>query len=376
MTTYVASPPAKLQFFVPGTTTPLSGGLLFTYANETTTKQTTYSSASTGTPNTNPIILDANGECVCMLDATLLYTFTLSPSNDTDPPTNPYWTVDGIGWNTLTASFAPLASPAFTGTPTAPTPAAGNNSTDIATTAFVDNALTTYAPLASPAFTGTPTAPTPASTDNSTTLATTAFVKSAIGTNATAFTMQVFSASGSFTVPAGITQVRARSWGGGGGGGGSSGSNTAGSGGGGGGYAEGWLTVTPAQVLTITIGTGGTGGSGSGNGVAGGNTTIAGTGVNVITNGGGGGIGSSSYGASPGGAGGTASGGTLNLSGGAGGSGFTTGGGEGYPGIGGGTFSTPSSFVAGITPGGGGVAGSNGGSGSNGASGSVILEWL
>lgn len=37
--------------------------------------------------------------------------------------------------------LAPLASPAFTGTPTAPTPPGGNNSTRIATTAFVKAAL-------------------------------------------------------------------------------------------------------------------------------------------------------------------------------------------------------------------------------------------
>jgi hypothetical protein len=42
-----------------------------------------------------------------------------------------------------------------------------------------------YATLASPAFTGVPTAPTPVSTDNSTTLATTAFVQSAVGTPGT-----------------------------------------------------------------------------------------------------------------------------------------------------------------------------------------------
>jgi hypothetical protein len=35
------------------------------------------------------------------------------------------------------SAFAPLASPALTGTPTAPTPAEGDNSTKIATTAFV-----------------------------------------------------------------------------------------------------------------------------------------------------------------------------------------------------------------------------------------------
>jgi hypothetical protein len=56
---------------------------------------------------------------------------------------------------------APLASPAFTGNPTAPTPTAGDNDTSIATTAFVVTALLPYAPLASPVFTGDPRAPTP-----------------------------------------------------------------------------------------------------------------------------------------------------------------------------------------------------------------------
>jgi hypothetical protein len=39
---------------------------------------------------------------------------------------------------------APLASPAFTGNPTAPTPAGGDNDTSIATTAFVQSALGSY----------------------------------------------------------------------------------------------------------------------------------------------------------------------------------------------------------------------------------------
>ena len=39
------------------------------------------------------------------------------------------------------AGLAPLASPAFTGTPTAPTPTAGDNSTKVATTAFVQGSL-------------------------------------------------------------------------------------------------------------------------------------------------------------------------------------------------------------------------------------------
>lgn len=117
----------------------------------------------------------------------------------------------------LETSRAPLASPAFTGTPTAPTAAQGTSNTQLATTAFVNAEIaadmaanlatvaplvngsaavgtsgkmaredhvhptdTTRAPLASPAFTGTPTAPTPAAGDNTTKLATTAFVKAAV----------------------------------------------------------------------------------------------------------------------------------------------------------------------------------------------------
>ncbi len=39
------------------------------------------------------------------------------------------------------SSYAPLSSPAFTGAPTAPTQAAGNNSTALATTAYIDSKL-------------------------------------------------------------------------------------------------------------------------------------------------------------------------------------------------------------------------------------------
>lgn len=80
-------------------------------------------------------------------------------------------------------TLAPLASPAFAGIPTAPTAAAGTNTKQIASTAFVAGAVSAavsgYAPLASPAFTGTPTAPTQAQADGSTKLATTAYADQA-----------------------------------------------------------------------------------------------------------------------------------------------------------------------------------------------------
>jgi phage-related tail fiber protein len=83
--------------------------------------------------------------------------------------------------------YAPKESPTLTGTPKAPTAPAGNNSTQIANTAFVqaiaaalNSALALKAPLASPGLTGTPTAPTAAQTANNTQIATTAFVKAAL----------------------------------------------------------------------------------------------------------------------------------------------------------------------------------------------------
>ena len=72
-------------------------------------------------------------------------------------------------------SRAPLLSPTFTGTPTAPTPASTDSTTSLATTAFVK--AQAYAPLASPVFTGNPTGPNPLAADNSTSMATTSFVK-------------------------------------------------------------------------------------------------------------------------------------------------------------------------------------------------------
>lgn len=57
------------------------------------------------------------------------------------------------------------------------TPAADDNTKKVATTEFVQTGLALKAPLASPAFTGNPTAPTPALNDNDTSIATTAFLR-------------------------------------------------------------------------------------------------------------------------------------------------------------------------------------------------------
>ncbi len=52
------------------------------------------------------------------------------------------------------SGVAPLASPALTGTPTAPTAASGTATTQLATTAFVANQVASRAPMNTPSFTG------------------------------------------------------------------------------------------------------------------------------------------------------------------------------------------------------------------------------
>lgn len=132
------------------------------------------------------------------------------------------------------------------------------------------------------------------------------------------FSVQTFTSNGTFTIPAGITSVKVTVIGAGGGGGGSdAGATFNGSGGGSGGSAIKWLSgLTPANTLTVTVGTGGTvtSGAAGGNGVA---SSVA-SGTQVITtitaNGGSGG--GSAAGVLVGGAGATAgTGGDLNLAG-------------------------------------------------------------
>lgn len=61
-----------------------------------------------------------------------------------------------------------------------------------------------------------------------------------------------------FTVPAGVYWVLVRIWGGSGG---AANNNAVGRGGSGGGYAEGWISVSPGQNLTVVVGAGGNGGA-------------------------------------------------------------------------------------------------------------------
>lgn len=76
---YSLSPWLKPRFFITGTNRPLAGGLMYTYKAGTTDNATTYSDDA-GTPNTNPIVLDADGQCNLYLDDYVSYRFILKNS--------------------------------------------------------------------------------------------------------------------------------------------------------------------------------------------------------------------------------------------------------------------------------------------------------
>lgn len=177
--------------------------------------------------------------------------------------------------------------------------------------------------------------------------------------------LQVFTSSGTFTIPAGITKVKATVVGGGGGGGG----GNYGGGGGGGGTAIKIISgLTPGGTVSVTVGAAGAGVYDA-NGTSGGTSSF---GAYCSASGGGAGL---RY--SNGGAGGIGSSGDLNIKGsgggyivanepaGTGGASFM-GGGGGYTGV-------ASTGVGGAYGGGG--AGPASLIGSNGAAGVVIVEY-
>ncbi len=190
-----------------------------------------------------------------------------------------------------------------------------------------------------------------------------------------------FTASGTFTIPAGVTSVRVRAVGGGAGGGTPGTSAVNGTGGSSGGYGEKILTgLTPGNTLTITIGGAGSGVS-NGTGGNGGTTTVASgtqTITSIIANGGNGGL----VNGQPLTGGAVGSGGDSNFGGQPGSNGFASnvgGNGGGSALGGGGTAGVAAVGNAAVAPGGGGGgAGASAGAlaGGAGAAGIVIFEYV
>ncbi len=192
--------------------------------------------------------------------------------------------------------------------------------------------------------------------------------------------------SQTFTVPAGVTRVKATVVGGGGGGAYAATTTyqadySSGGGGGAGGAAIGVYSVTPGNQITVTVGSGGAGGTNSNyNGAAGGSSSFG----NYCSATGGAGAGYTNSGASsPGASGGSGTGGQINITGGMGCDGLNlpfSGFGNGGASIfGGGGRAGAGSGIAGHAYGaGGGGAYQNStttNTGGAGAAGIVIVEW-
>lgn len=76
------TPSPKMQFLQDGE--PLAGGKVWTYEAGTTTPLATYTDSTGGTPNANPVILDAQGRASIWLDSATLYKFVVLDANDVD----------------------------------------------------------------------------------------------------------------------------------------------------------------------------------------------------------------------------------------------------------------------------------------------------
>jgi hypothetical protein len=203
---------------------------------------------------------------------------------------------------------------------------------------------------------------------------------------------QLFTANGTFTPPAGVTEIFVTMVGGGGGGGGGNGGSGGGGGGGSGAHViKMGLKVTPASNYTVTIGAKGTKGAAGGSGTAGGDTSIVhdlgtltcpGGGGGTVTTAGAGGAGSGAYAGanSIGDAGGLA--GTYVVNAGAAGGvkgNYGGGGGASSPfdlgGAGGARSSNANDAAGGFGGGGGAGGGDASGTGGDGAQGFVYVEW-
>jgi len=391
------SPDPRLQFFG-NDGKPLVGGKLYTYAAGTTTLLATYTDWYGTTPNTNPIILDSRGEASVWL-GTARYKFVLKDANDVEVYTQDNLIMspgaDGAGaygtWPIDISGSAATVSGGFVKSIIAGSGIAVDHATGDVTVSLSGSggAVTSITSAVSGfSFSGTGAltfnGPAPGANGNVLTSNGTSWTsQSFVGTSQPK--QQLFTSSGSWTAPAGVTIVRAVVVGGGGaGGGGAACGGTNGGSGGQGGLAIGYYTVTPGTAYTITVGIGGTGAGQYGTGSGGGTSSFAS--FASATGGTGGGPGHFSCVPGTNGTEGTGSGGSLRN-----GNIYLGGGGQGgggawlgilYGTVNPNTGTAPSAFVLTGSQGpglnGAGGTASNGAAASSkgGVGGCVYLEWI
>lgn len=123
------------------------GATLTVYNTGTDTLASIFADIGLMTPIENPQISNSAGRFytqsteICA-DSAQAYDVVLAPTDGSGPYT--YQQVYVLGAAPSITGYAPLNSPAFTGVPTAPTPAANDSSSKIATTQFVTTAVSQF----------------------------------------------------------------------------------------------------------------------------------------------------------------------------------------------------------------------------------------
>jgi len=380
------SPWGNQQFSASGTALA-SGHKIYTYAAGSSTPLATFTDSTGSTSQSNPIILNAlglpaNGQI--WLTAGLAYKLVWTDASDvviktednitgvTSAASVSQWQASGLTPTYVSATSFTLAgdqtSAFHVGRRLQSTVTAGTVYSTISTTAY--GALTTVTVV----------------NDGSGALdsgmsAVSYGLITAVDTSLPRIwpTVQVFTATGTYTKPAGVRKIRVRVVGGGGGGGGDSAANVSSGGGGGGGYSEKVIDAAAITTVAVTVGAGGVGAVGLA-GATGGTSSFGA--FCTATGGVGGAVGSGTGGASNGGSGGIGSGGDINAGGSAGSQNFisTCGGMGGASVLGGGGRAINNTLVAaqpGLAYGGGGAGGGNNSvayAGGNGAPGVCIVE--
>lgn len=241
------SPDPRLQFFA-NDGSFLVGGKLYTYAAGTTTPLTTYTTSTGLIANTNPIILDSRGEASVWF-GTSKYKFVLKDANDVE-----IWTQDQLqGYANTDGSNAfgtwPISITGNAATATVATSVAPGAAVTSITGAGLYGFTLTGGPITSTG-TLTVTPPAPSTAGNYMVSNGTSWVSQAFA-GGSQLQDQLFTASGTWTAPAGVTKARVTVIAGGG-----AGSVTNGTIGGQGGIAIGVYTVTPSTAYTVTVGLG------------------------------------------------------------------------------------------------------------------------
>lgn len=113
------SPFGNTQFFDTNGQ-PASGYQLFIYLSGTSTKAVTYTDINGVGQQQNPILLNTSGRPMqpIYIDVSVIYKFVLASPTDTDPPTSPLYTVDGVsagiqGNVTLTPEWTTGTTPTY-----------------------------------------------------------------------------------------------------------------------------------------------------------------------------------------------------------------------------------------------------------------------